>query len=1853
MNNRVIKKTNSIGASSFFSSLEDQRLKLLDLSNRNSLLNYKFPQKGCVKLIDELPNQIFEFLSEKQAFTFIPVPEPSEKELLELGFIIIDPVTHEKISRKEPTAKEWAKILGLDTSFELPEHNPSTRAQSIHQDDKLQTLLYAPSLEAMLRRIRGYAESSIKDSGTNILYLNLGYLEWYESNDSDQGHFSPIFSLPVQLKQNKLDKKLGIYPYEITLKDDSLLTNITLKQRLEDDFDLNLPEIDDLEEPNPEDYFKLIEEKILVHKPKWKISRQATLVRLNFKKQVMYKDLDPNNWPVEKRLENNNILKLFLDKEGEEKNDEGFGDSQDYDMDNIKDIHTKFPIVFDADSSQHNALIEAVNGNNLVIIGPPGTGKSQTIANLIAAELANGKKILFVTEKISALEVVKKRLDITGIGDFCLELHSEKSDKKRILSQLESRLNAKYSYPDEIDSKIQRYENLRIKLRDYAEMIEEPWLETDQSIHNILNKATKLRRKLNIKNPNNLLIENISGGVTTLIKRDELIDQAEVLQNVFQSISKQAKENEISNHYWYGINNPEIKGYETDAIIELLNKWNEKLINLNEYWSKLVSDLEFGEDTNFQINNIQKLSESINILPDTEGLEAFSEIEYLLPNLENFETFITTYERIHQIWDDLSNTFIPDSLNQSEFLSRLAQIIILLEKCKVESKVNVSELATLNSKIEDTYNLANRIEEEFQLIRTKVSNAIKDSIHLTKEGLLNFEILINFLKFLPDELWNQRDDLYENLELDPLILKLSEELTWIKPSHDKLIDLFKLYNVVNHLTELKEAQTSLESGGIFCWFSSEWRKAKNLILSLSEKSKKNLGTLKKHVPELIKYAEGISKINDINKETPILGELYKGAETPIEEIKVLREWYKSIQKEYGTGFGDRVLIGDEIIKIDRSLKKRVVEHYEQNIELYRDDFLQNLTFIIESLPGYESLKNPQKELSGTNSPLLKLNSALTNQINFLSKVLKNPATSFNSLKKCQRLMGVVFSKIENWENSNICKKLVPKVFPVSTKAGQNSTKLFSSARNTYKIFKIVESVPVLINSLNSKPESSRYKILKNCGPVLKKLIEEEAETRQEFIKDGVVVFSEWSKSSQSKIQDLISKNRDAIKNPDWLITWVEYIQLKKKLTKNGFNKILDALEENNIDSNRLKELVELVIYHQLAEEIMSRHEPLKEFKGIEHESILTQFKKCDRELIKLQWEKIAYKASRESPPSGVITGAKSKLTEMGLLENEFAKKRAHIPVRPLLKRAGKSISTLKPCFMMSPMSVAQYLRPDGIEFDLIVMDEASQIRPQDALGSIARAKQLVVVGDPKQLPPTSFFEKLIDEDDENEDAVAIQSSESILDAALPIFSKRNLNWHYRSRHEELIAFSNKHFYNNKLIIFPSPFQGNEKYGIKFNKIKNGRCLAGRNRNEAAAIASAAAEHLMKNRGETLGIVAMGIKQREEIEVCLEQLRKDNPILNNAFQKDSEREEPLFIKNLETVQGDQRDVIMISLTYGPEEGSEKMFQRFPTINTEGGQRRLNVLFTRAKFRMQVFSSMGSADILDRPDAKEGVKALKAFLEYCESGHLHQTEYTDREPDSDFEISVMDELKKYGFKCSPQVGVGGFFLDIAVRDRKKLGRFLMGIECDGATYHSTKSTRDRDRLRQEILENLGWKIYRIWSTDWFKNPGPIVESIVKRLKELETESLNEQLAEKEKTIEKEKLIGLPIESRQPDIIPIPDKKSISKEKPVVVEKDEVKIVAKDQQIIDSELRVELEKLNYIIKNQFPNTESEVRLLRPTMLDQFVNKKPTSRNEFGEMIPLFLRQPVEGKGATGTSQEESRSYLDSVLEIISEFV
>jgi very-short-patch-repair endonuclease len=573
--------------------------------------------------------------------------------------------------------------------------------------------------------------------------------------------------------------------------------------------------------------------------------------------------------------------------------------------------------------------------------------------------------------------------------------------------------------------------------------------------------------------------------------------------------------------------------------------------------------------------------------------------------------------------------------------------------------------------------------------------------------------------------------------------------------------------------------------------------------------------------------------------------------------------------------------------------------------------------------------------------------------------------------------------------------------------------------------------------------------------------------------------------------------------PQDLRDWLSYQKATDACQGLGLTHFLAAAKENQITAKNLDDVFMQRIWKAWVAETYREAPILNNFMAASHERIINEFQKVDEDLKSLTVEVVRQNVAKSQPRAEVATVGAS---QMGIILREARKKRRVMPLRKLFAEAPHLIQDLKPCMLMSPLSVASYLGTSPYRFDWVIFDEASQIPPADSVGAILRGTHLIVAGDDKQLPPTTFFQAEADFDEESNEALE-EPLESILDECLtlPGFKRVFLKWHYRSKREELIDFSNRNFYDGELVTFPSPDSRDAAPAIEFRYVNDGVYDRGGSRTnvqEARAVCDLIEDHFRQyGAGLSLGVITLGIAQEEAIWDELDRRKIENPTL--AAQSESNEVEPLFIKSLEKVQGDERDFIIISLGYG-KDTKGILSLNFGPINKAGGERRLNVAVTRAKEKVTLVSSILPQDMdLTRLSTRSrGVTLLAKYLEYAQQGGRLPTQtYVGGEPESDFEYDVRDHLLERGFDVDAQVGCSGFRIDLAIKNPEHKDRYILGIECDGATYHSQRSARDRDRLRQAVLERLGWRIYRVWSTEWVKNPDRIVASISEKVRELE--------------------------------------------------------------------------------------------------------------------------------------------------------
>lgn len=602
--------------------------------------------------------------------------------------------------------------------------------------------------------------------------------------------------------------------------------------------------------------------------------------------------------------------------------------------------------------------------------------------------------------------------------------------------------------------------------------------------------------------------------------------------------------------------------------------------------------------------------------------------------------------------------------------------------------------------------------------------------------------------------------------------------------------------------------------------------------------------------------------------------------------------------------------------------------------------------------------------------------------------------------------------------------------------------------------------------------------------------------------------------------------------------WLDYIETKRECDEEGLNDFTDKIAEKNNEVRDVRNAFERGFLMQWLSLTIDDVPSVQTFQRRVHEQKLDKFVKLDTKQFDFSKERIRDKIIGSFPDRNEITGSKS---ELRILLHEMEKKRRIMPLRKLFHEIPTLLLTLKPCLMMSPLSVAYFLNAEDYHFDMVIFDEASQIFPQDAIGAIFRADQVIIAGDTKQLPPTNFFSSSTsnsndDYDDDNEDDFEEEVYDSILEETANVLPNRTLLWHYRSKHEHLIAFSNQEIYKNELVTFPSSNESEPDTGVEFSFVEGGYYDRGGKRNnilEAKRCVELVKEHIEKHPKRSLGIIAFSEAQQQTILNEIQKFREENPKYEEFFAED--REEEFFVKNLENVQGDERDTIFLSICYAKTKeqiaNNKPMSMNFGPVMKAGGERRLNVAITRAKINVKLVASILPSDIdLNRTES-EGIRMIRSYIEFAMNGGATlAAAHQSRVPDN-FADAVYKFICDKGYKAKQYVGCSGYKIDIAVEHPEHEHEFVAGIECDGLSYRKAKTARDRDRLRGSVLKNMGWNLYRVWSTEWYRNPEVEGQKLIefiemaiskssKRLKAIREEKETEERKQKTK-VEKERM------------------------------------------------------------------------------------------------------------------------------------
>ncbi|MDH1128455.1 DUF3320 domain-containing protein [Enterobacter sp. GD03975] len=1606
--------------------LEKARAELLDLGARNRLLNIpRSKNTRFLEVIDERSELVYKLLfDEKKTFTFLHGKSGKEDDL------------------------EIEDTLSEEKSFIYQFDEADAEIKSQHLDTKLQTRLTPKGLQTRLLDLYHDAKTLEEEQGANILFLALGTLKWVDPANKENLRYAPLILVPVSLERGSAGER-----FKLKARSEDIIPNLSLEAFLERVHQITLPVMQsDDDEINISGYFDAVQQAIAL-KSDWEVIPNDIILGLfSFSKFLMYRDLDPAHWPDEEAITSKYLIRALME--------EGFDESdgllsEDSPIDPIITPRDMLHIM-DSDSSQTLAIHEVRRGRNLVIQGPPGTGKSQTIANIIASAIADGKTVLFVAEKMAALEVVKRRLDQTGVGDACLELHSNKANKRILLEELKRVWDLgspRGEFPDEL---IENLTEARDSLNAHPARLHKVYTPSGLTPYQVIGQLVRLRQ--NGQTPTDFFLYGFDEW-----SNNDLIKRLDLVKELIERIEDIGLPH---NHPWNGVKRESVLPGELDRLMPKITTLLHKAHDFQNTIVGLAARVGITpEPVHFkEADKIVQIANLINQAPEFEEAalvnpvwtNSLNEIKSLI---EQGETYQDNFQEIKDLLHD--NQFdtplfefrdelqtIPEDLSPDAFSAAKA-LLPLLPQIQLTVAHLTKELGT-EALYRSSHEIKNLIELSIRVAdapdaspQAFVASVWEHGVEQARELVISIADLNSLRQ-----------------KIDPLV----SETIWD--------------------TDLTQHRHNLAiHTGMFKILNSEWRRSRALVRSL-------IRDTNQPIQQQIELLDNVIQAQMLRKNIANASEFgnsafrshWRGENSDSGALKALVEWMATL-KDVGSEarilasqLSDRETLRHLSQKLDQLLNQTGIElkqlwkafgetaeswfdnHYSiKRVPLsYVDALAQKLSRIDST--SHQVFKVPA-ERPGERLTLVKKIIALQYQ----KKVIESQSELGNAA-----LGSAWLDTRSNWHN-------LVRDYTWMEKHGELRF-----------ICATINNRDELLNSANQL-SASRVSIIDELENLANEL---ESSTNDLFHLDN----------QHLRIDSVLSKLTSWTENAEQLSKWVVWQHRRNQANNQGLSEVVERLEDGRLPLSTCYSSVEYTYYESLFS-LMAKESPsLSRFDGDLHNRKVQYFAEMDLRRIKSSSIEVARAHHRRIPSKIGAAGP------VGVLRAEMARKRGHMPIRQLMLKAGPAIQAIKPVMMMSPLSVAQFLIPGKQKFDLLVMDEASQIQPVDAIGAIARCQQVVVVGDERQLPPTSFFSRMTEasNDDGDEDSTQVADIESILGLfvarGLP---QRMLRWHYRSRHQSLIAVSNSQFYENKLFIVPSPYTEEAGMGLRFHYVENGIFESGSgnaNPIEAKRIATAILEHVQQNPELSLGVATFSVSQRKAIQDELEFLRRLNPQYEDFF--NSHPGEPFFIKNLENIQGDERDVIMISVGYARNKQGY-LAMRFGPLGSQGGERRLNVLISRAKRRCEVFASITDEDI-DLERAKGvGVFAFKLFLQYARTGRLSISSPSGRPMDSIFEEQVASALLARGYQVHPQVGIAGFFIDLAIADPELPGRYLLGIECDGSAYHSSRSARERDRLRQAVLEDHGWIIHRIWSTDWFQRPEEQLQRVIKAIENAKSE------------------------------------------------------------------------------------------------------------------------------------------------------
>ena len=1670
--------------------------ELLDTGKRNKMINYRETARSTLKILEPGLEDLFNKLA------------ISEKEL-----------TFQKPINKDTDYRTYAFLSLLETlSYSLPVHVGDIKASG--------TIV---EREKTLKNLRSKTKLAREEQGTNILYLCFGFILWRETDRPNAVWMkAPLLMMPVSLELKSMNA-----PYTISRYEDDIEVNPTLDYLFNSEYGIDLPTFELKDKKSITDYLDTIEE--IVDRRGWKLVREVSLGLLSFQKINMYHDL--NNDYNHDLIMRHSVLRAMG---GDYSAIKGLpSELQNYDFDKV-DPQDTYQVV-NADSSQQEAILLSKRGVSFVMQGPPGTGKSQTITNIISEALADGKKILFVSEKAAALQVVLKRLTEVGLADFCLSLHDYKANKKEIIDNIGANLNlTEQRLPRSAVSDLTELLHNREALNEYAVELHRSVAPLNTSIYSAFGRITQLESasavEFQVQDPLTVSESTFS----------EMLYSVEMYERALHAMGL------LHENPWY-MTTAKSSGQafkqqvesQTKNLSTTLPTIETKIRGLNASWHLQIPETMVGTR-----NGIGEIKQVIALpLFPIKWLDA--NVRKKLLEIACTEKAAQTehHERIEKFKKHYLSEARVAKAHQERLNEALTQLrlswndaALALNAEEIKAKYAPAYSAT-DKPIAECIREAAKDSSEVKTLAERVFACFVDAKELLSlaqiDTFANLYFCAKLISILADAPYMETEwfDLRINADVLPLLEDACNRCEMLENKTARLLEKWESGILAVAVDEML-ARFKTEYSGLFYKFKGSYKEdIKTLKLLAKQVGVQITDEVAITVLQSVKEINNEKAWFEENREqlAAVFKSQFKGANTDWEKLR----YGVTTAKKIAEMFPYANIPSDVIVAIQAAIRstQRSAEIRRLNDEL-SEEKVAELENAIQML-SYIDMSEVDISISGI--CIAQIDAFLadcTNQEEQLYAVVDcykgdKAAVTYQNLASMLDLVTAIRKEREwfdenrmsleslyadsytgestDWgaicDTMNIGEAAAVREWLAEFSAKESGlTQLFADRYTGIEtdwqvLTDDLESVTTWVDTRKTGDAITDAFIAMICDkPEQRTSIREHIEQLQTLVEEidpelnvFIKLFQNGDEFQSILISELVAKYTRCMTSFNQLDKWIDYAETKADCDKLGLDSFTEAIANADNTVVDVKDAFEKGFYAQWIIPALNSAPSLQSFRKRVHEQYLEKFIDLDESQFGIARSRIRNKIIKTFPDQYSATGPRS---EIGILKHEMEKKRRIMPLRKLFRTIPELLLTLKPCVMMSPLSVAYFLEADSYHFDMVIFDEASQIFPQDAIGAIFRADQVIIAGDTKQLPPTDFFSTNtangtedydVDEDGEWDTEIY----DSILEETANILPNRTLRWHYRSRNEHLIAFSNQEIYQNDLVTFPSIKEKEDDGGVEFVYVEEGYYEpAPKNYNilEAKRCAELVVEHIEKHPDRSLGIIAFSEKQQQAIAREIQMFREKNPKYEDFFKEG--KEEEFFIKNLENVQGDERDTIFFSIGYAKTKvqklAGKSMTLRFGPLGKQGGERRLNVAITRAKRNVKLVSSILPSDIdLSRTES-EGIRLLHDYIAFAMNGNMALAKSQTRVARDEFKSSIADFIRSKGYIVRESIGCSGYKIDIAIKHASQREEYVAGIECDGLSYVSARTARDRDRLRKSVLSSMGWRLYRVWSTEWYKNP-----------------------------------------------------------------------------------------------------------------------------------------------------------------------